>query len=197
MLARVGALLRGVAGRLVPPRDPWVRLPLRPPLHVFGPGARQDFHWYFEGDSAVPVRHMADMLEWLAGCEYTTDREAFLVSDFWQHPRTFELMRRGDCEDFALWAWRKLVELGIDACFVVGYATLGPEAGRRHAWVVFREGDTDYLFEPCQRQREHMVRALGDVRAAYFPEYGVDARRQRFTYAGHTDAKLRIRENSR
>jgi predicted transglutaminase-like cysteine proteinase len=34
-----------------------------------------------------------------------------------EHPGAFERRRRGDCEDFALWAWRKLAEVGVDAEF--------------------------------------------------------------------------------
>ncbi|MGQ0641716.1 MAG: transglutaminase-like cysteine peptidase [Gemmatimonadaceae bacterium] len=178
-----------------PPRDPWARLSMRPPVHAFGPGARQDFAWYFQGESGVDVRQLDDMLTWLGTCEYTTDHEAYQVTDFWQHPRTFELMRRGDCEDFALWAWRKLVELGFDAQFVVGYTTSGPEAGRRHAWVQFRDRDTDCLLEPCQRNIELAVRPLDAVRDAYFPEYGVDLRGNRFAFAGYAIARSRARAN--
>ena len=133
------------------------------------------------------------MLAWLGTCEYTTDHEVYQVRDFWQHPRTFELMRRGDCEDFALWAWRKLVELGYDAQFVVGYTATEGESGRRHAWVVFRKNGVDYLLEPCQRNQEYALRPLADVRDAYYPEYGVDARRQRFTFAGYIAARSRSR----
>lgn len=198
MLRRVTALVRRARDRvrvaLFPPRDPWTRLAVRPPVHAFGPGARQDFAWYFQGESAVAIRELDDMLAWLGTCEYTTDHEAYQVTDFWQHPRTFELMRRGDCEDFALWAWRKLVELGYEAHFVVGYAMTGPEAGRRHAWVQFRDGDVEYLLEPCQRSVEHAVRPLHEVRDVYYPEYGVDARRQRFAFAGYALARSRARQ---
>ncbi len=167
---------------------------MRPPVHAFGPGARQDFAWYFQGESAIPVRQLADVLEWLRQCEYTPDHDAYQVHDFWQHPRTFELMRRGDCEDFALWAWRKLVELGFEAHFVVGYAVVGPDSARRHAWVQFHDGGVEYLLEPCQRNEEHAIRPLEDVRHAYFPEYGVDARQERFAFAGYTIAKRRARQ---
>lgn len=197
MLAGIRALARRtrdrVAGAFFPPRDPWRRLAIRPPLHAFGPGARQDFGWYFQGESEVDVRQLDDVLGWLAQCEYTTDHEAYQVTDFWQHPRTFELMRRGDCEDFALWAWRKLVDLGFDAQFVVGYTIAGPEAGRRHAWVQFRDGDIEYLLEPCLKGAEHALRPLQEVRHAYCPEYGVDAQHQRFAFAGYAIARSRAR----
>src|SRR5205085_1473130 len=68
------------------------------------------FAWYFEGQSAVTVGSVDDVCEWLLECEYVHDPELFHEPDFWQHPRTFERLRKGDCEDHALWAWRKLVE---------------------------------------------------------------------------------------
>ena len=87
---------------------------------MFGDGARHGFEWVFEGASAVDVSSVDDILEWLRGCRYETDESLFVESDFWQHPRTFEQFKRGDCEDFALWAWRKLVELGLDASLIIG-----------------------------------------------------------------------------
>src|SRR5690348_3236184 len=57
-------------------------------------------------------RHCGD-LRMAADCEYV--RDPVHERDFWQHPKTFEQLRKGDCEDHALWAWRKLTELGISA----------------------------------------------------------------------------------
>jgi hypothetical protein len=87
---------------------------------MFGDGARHGFDWVFEGESTVAVASLDDILDWLAGCQYETDATLFREADYWQHPHTFEQFRRGDCEDFALWTWRKLVELDIDADLVIG-----------------------------------------------------------------------------
>ena len=43
-----------------------------------------------------------DVFAWLAECRYETDTNLFHESDYWQHPRTFEQLRCGDCEDFAI-----------------------------------------------------------------------------------------------
>jgi hypothetical protein len=74
----------------------------------------------------------------------------------------FERRRRGDCEDFALWAWRKLAEVGVDAEFCVGRVICDdrPEVDRQHAWVVFRVDEAAYLFEPAARIRSRMIRPL-------------------------------------
>src|ERR687883_159994 len=118
--------------------DPWERVEIRATLRQLGGGAAKDVSWYFEGESAVAVATLDDVQAWLAGCEYASDPDLFQERDFWQHPRTFEHMRKGDCEDFALWAWRKLVELGHDADLVVGRRVPPSRPGARHAWVVLR-----------------------------------------------------------
>ena len=170
--------------RLVPVPDPWERFDVAPRLGHFGSGARRDFGWYFEGESAVAVGSLVDVQGWLAGCAYARDPELFQEPDFWQHPRTFEHLRRGDCEDFALWAWRKLVELGYDADLVVGRCVPPAERNSRHAWIVFRRDGAEYLYEPSRGTRPEAVRLLSDVRARYLPEFGVGPDRRRFTFAG-------------
>ena len=166
--------------------DPWERLDINVPLRSYGPGAVHDFSWYFEGESSVSVATLDDILEWLLTCEYARDPDLFNEADFWQHPRTFEQIRRGDCEDHALWAWRKLVELGYDADLVAG-RTLPWVPGRNergHAWVVFRRDGETYLFETAAKTRAEMVRPLATAAAEYRPEFGVDHTRARFAYNG-------------
>jgi hypothetical protein len=60
----------------------------------------------------------------------------FGEADFWQHPSTFERLRTGDCEDFAVWAWRKLIELGYDVDLVAGgvFGTASWTAGTHGCW---------------------------------------------------------------
>ena len=76
-----------------------------------GAGAVRPFQWYLEGPSEVAPATLDELLEWLMACEYVHDSVLFQVEDYWQHPRTFEQLRKGDCEDHALWAWRKLAEI--------------------------------------------------------------------------------------
>jgi hypothetical protein len=152
---------------------------------MFGDGAHHDFDWVFEGESATLVTSLDDILEWLAGCRYETDTSLFRESDYWQHPYTFEQLKRGDCEDFALWAWRKLVELGIDADLVIGRRVPPGAENSRHAWILFRDGDDEYLFEPVIRDRAVAVRRVSTVRTEYIPEFGVSRDRRRFLFAGY------------
>lgn len=166
-------------------RDPWQRLSDEAPLAMFGEGARHGFDWVFEGESTIPVRSLDDMLDWLADCHYESDASLFRESDYWQHPHTFEQLRRGDCEDFALWAWRKLIELGIDADLVIGRRVPPTSENSRHAWILFRDGDDEFVFEPVVRDRSAAVRRVSTVRTAYIPEFGVARDRRRFVFAGY------------
>lgn len=174
--------------RALPAGDPWERLDYQVPLRHYGLGARMDFEWYFQGECAVSPTSLEAIQDWLLGCTYAHDKDLFEESDFWQHPRTFERLRAGDCEDHALWAWRQLVNLGFDAELVSGRCLpWTPRAGapdRGHVWVVFRAAGETYLFETVAKDRSRMIRPLGETLAEYRPEYGVDARRRRFAYAG-------------
>jgi len=167
-----------LAARLFGRESAWERVSITVSPGVFGPGSHHPFAEYFDGASGVPVRSIDDIVAWLQTCEYVSDQELFHERDVWQHPAAFEKLRRGDCEDFALWAWRKLAEIGIDAELVVG-RVIGdgrPELDRQHAWVVYRVGETDYLFEPAARTPSRMIRPLAEAMDEYLPHFAVDHR---------------------
>ena len=148
------------------------------PARAFGPGSCWQFPHYFEGESGVPVTSIDDIVEWLGTCEYVSDLEQFHEADVWQEPCAFERRQRGDCEDFALWAWRKLTEIGVDAEFYVGrvIGARDPAAARQHAWVVYRANGEAVLFEPAARERDRMIQPLAAVKDAYVPHFAVDRR---------------------
>ena len=158
--------------------SPWERLPMAVPPIAFGPGSRCQFPRYFEGESRVPVASIDDIVEWLGTCEYVSDAEQFHEGDVWQEPCAFERRQRGDCEDFALWAWRKLAEIGVEAEFYVGRVLCGgdPAIARQHAWIVFRADREEVLFEPAARDRQCMIRPLAAVKDAYVPHFAIDRR---------------------
>ena len=158
--------------------SPWERLPMAVPPIAFGPGSRCQFPRYFEGESRVPVASIDDIVEWLGTCEYVSDAEQFHEGDVWQEPCAFERRQRGDCEDFALWAWRKLAEIGVEAEFYVGRVLCDgdPAVARPHAWIVFRSDREEVLFEPAARDRQRMIRPLAAVKDAYLPHFAIDRR---------------------
>jgi hypothetical protein len=175
-----------VTRRFWPLDAPWQRVAFRVPVAAFGPGSRRHFGHYFEGESRVRIQSIDEIVEWLLHCQYVTDRTLFNEIDLWQHPSSFEELRRGDCEDFALWTWRKLAELGIDAEFFVGRVmnVEEPDVDRQHAWVVFCVDDAEFLFEPAARSRELMIRELTEAMPEYVPHFAVDGRLRTFAFGG-------------
>lgn len=176
--------------------DPWERVSARLPARAFGRGSLHEFRWYFEGESGVRVESLAAICEWLAACEYVDDRALFQETDFWQHPRTFEQLRRGDCEDRALWAWRKLVELGYDAELVCGEWDVTRDDAAMHAWVLYRDGGREFILEAVSRSPDRMVRALEECRAQYRPHAAVDARFRTTVFAGRAIARRERRASA-
>ena len=171
--------------RAVPIGDAWKRFPSAVPLGVYGIGARQAFTWYFQGESTVEVFSIEEIQDWLLGCEYARDPDLFQEADFWQHPCTFEELRQGDCEDFSLWAWRKLIRLGYDAEFVAGRCRMPGCAASGHTWVLLRKDGEKFVFDPVMRDREEMIRPLSAVRHEYIPEVSVDRAFRRYVYSGY------------
>ncbi|MDB4913609.1 MAG: transglutaminase family protein cysteine peptidase [Gemmatimonadetes bacterium] len=190
VITRLLGPLKRLVARTRAPADSWGRLDHAPPLAQFGPGARHEFSHYLQGTSSVTISSVAEMQEWLLGCEYQTDEALFHEEDFWQHPDTFERMRAGDCEDFALWAWRTLIALNVDVDFVVGLCTSEGRPQFRHAWIVFRDDGLEYVLEPAATHRDRMIQPLAAVRHQYLPQIGVDRHARRFTYRGSTGGLL-------
>lgn len=176
----------------VPDGDQWERLGVRAPLHNYGSGARLDFKQYLTGESIVTVSTFAEIREWLSHCYYLSDEVLFNERDFWQHPSAFEQLRAGDCEDHAIWAWRKMLELGMDADLVAGYCVTNGELDGRHAWIVYHEDGKAYVYEPALGIHESAVRSLDIAKADYIPEFGVDRYATRFTYAGYVAVQKRL-----
>lgn len=156
--------------------DPWDLAPsFTLSFGRLGAGSVRPLSWYFEGSTEVAVLSLEDVKQWLAGCQYVRDPDLFHESDYWQHPKTFEQLRRGDCEDHALWAWRRLLELGIKADFYVGQWVQHPDNSGHHAWLVVEIDAQQFLFETVDKDVSRQLRPLQEVRAEYVPHYSVGA----------------------
>lgn len=164
--------------------DPWRRLDLEPPLAAYGPGALDDFTAYLHRESRVVAETPAEIADWLLACRYADDPTLLGEADYWQHPCAFEVVRCGDCEDFALWAWRKLVESAYHAEFVVGVRRRADGVSGRHAWVTYRDPEGEFVLDGVERTMESMIRPLALVREEYEPQVGVGPDGKRFIYAG-------------
>ncbi len=185
VVARVRRLTRRSAPPAPATTDPWRATPQRVPLERFGAGARREFSWYFEGESLVRVDRIDELCAWLLECEYVRDPELFNERDFWQHPRTFEHLRKGDCEDYAVWAWRKLTEMGYDAELVSGEVVRDDGGTVSHVWVLFDADGDRFLLECTARTPGAMLRRLDEVRARYVPHWGITGRLESRGYAGY------------
>lgn len=170
--------------RFIKVDDPWERHSAAAPTSAFGSGSTHNFRWYFEGESQAPVKSIDEICDWLMECKYISDEKLFNEGDFWQHPNTFEWLRRGDCEDHALWAWRKLVELGVDAEFVSGRWSAGGKNFGGHAWVIFKKDNKDFVLETVCKTRGAMIRPLADVRTHYRPHFAVNANFETISFSG-------------
>ena len=174
--------------RSIPVDDPWKKHISKIAKHRFGSGNIHEWQWYFEGSSDVHIGSLRDICRWLKKCEYVGDKELFQEDDFWQHPVTFESIRKGDCEDHALWAWRKLTELGICAELVRGRcindSSLGDSA---HAWINFKRGKRTYVLEATAKGSSKMIFPLNTAKHHYCPEYSVDAEFTTFIYDGSVE----------
>ena len=186
LLSRLLTPFMRFGARLFRTESAWERVTMRVPASAFGPGSQRPFAEYFEGESSVRVGSIDGIVAWLQTCEYVTDLELFHKRDVWLHPGAFERLRRGDCEDFALWAWRKLAEIGIDAEFCVGRVICDdrPEIDRQHAWVVYRINGTAFLFEPAARTPSRMIRPLADAMGEYVPHFAVNHRFDTSAFVG-------------
>lgn len=117
--------------------------------------------------------------KFLFECKYVSDPEQFGEIDYWLPPEEFEKSKKGDCEDYALYAWRQLMEMGIKSRFVVG------EAGRYdsgHAWLTIQMNGRNYLFEPLMCAFKKLPR-LSMIR--YIPEISVEYNRGKISYFSH------------
>jgi len=168
--------------------DVWDRVEVDIPGKHFGQGNVHDWPWYLEGQSKVEVKSPKEIVDWLRECKYMGDSILFNEADFWQHPVTFENMRKGDCEDYALWAWRKLKELSIPAEFVMGRGGPKEAAGNRaHAWIHLDLGGQRCLMETVANSRQRMTFPLDEIRRQYCPALSVDTDFKTYRYGGLTE----------
>jgi hypothetical protein len=128
---------------------------------------------------------LTDLRRFLAKCKYVSDDEQFGKRDYWQPPEQFEQSKKGDCDDFSLWAWRQMLHLtGPTARFVVGTAG---RYGAGHAWVTFQEDGKAYLLEPLSWMFGLRLPRLSFVR--YKPEFSVAWDGKKVSYFEHEDRK--------
>ena len=133
----------------------------------------------------VACRDLDEIRAFLVTCQYVSDSDQFGVLDHWMLPQEFEQIRKGDCEDFALWAWRQLLTLGYEARFVTGSAG---RYGAGHAWLTFCAEGKTYLMEPQAAILGKSFPRLDTMR--YKPAVSVEADGVTVRFYEHTTPKL-------
>jgi hypothetical protein len=152
------------------------------PYQRFGKGSLSDFAEYLRRPSAVEIKSVRELCEWLMGCQYVHDQTQFENPDIWQHPVDFEVTRQGDCEDHALWAWRKLCDLGFEAEFVVGRLALPKGVWVDHSWIVLTDYQGEHLLETTAKRMDQFMVPLPVARQRYRPYLGIDTHLRTFAY---------------
>lgn len=154
---------------------------------VFRPDSRRHgihptfpFGVYVTRPLTVHCSTVKEIRRFLSTCSVVADKEQFGREDYWQPPDEFERTRRGDCDCWALWTWRQLMELGWNTRFVVGGHGKNPSG---HAWVTFEEGGTQYLVEPQDYNLGDRMPTLSTFR--YKPCYSVQWDGKRIHYFQH------------
>lgn len=135
---------------------------------------------YVSQPLTVQCKTMSDVRSFLLDCRYVSDQELFDKRDYWQPPDEFEKRRKGDCEDFALWSWRQLLNMGYDARFVGGSAG---RYGSGHAWVEYFQGGKCFLVEPLACRVGYTLPRLSTIR--YQPRFSVSWDGKALRYFAH------------
>ena len=92
----------------------------RPDLRRKGLRATLPLGRYLSHPLKVQCQSIRDLRKFLSTCRYVSDKEQFKRDDYWQPPEEFETTRKGDCDCFALWTWRQLMQMGYQARFTGG-----------------------------------------------------------------------------
>ena len=142
---------------------------------------------YVSQPLSVKCKTIQEVRQFLRGCEYVSDKDLFDKDDYWQPPEEFEQRKKGDCEDFALWTWRQLIDLGYDARFIGGSAG---RYGDGHAWVEYFKDGKCFLLEPLCCGVGYSIPRLSTLR--YEPRISVSWDGKTLRYFSHKKPASRI-----
>ena len=142
---------------------------------------------YVSQPLAVKCQTISEVRKFLATCEYVSDKELFGKDEYWQPPEDFEKRKKGDCEDFALWTWRQLLNLGYDARFVGGASG---RYGAGHAWVEYFQDGKCFLMEALFARIGETMPRLSTVR--YRPKWSVSWEGKTLRYFSHKNPESRL-----
>jgi hypothetical protein len=137
---------------------------------------------YLSQPLTVTFHTLEELRAFLGTCRYVSDKEQFGRGDHWQPPESFEQRRRGDCDCFAMWTWRQLLEMGYSARFVTGFVGI---RAWNHAWVTFCDDGAHYLVEPLRARAGLRMPRLTTL--SHRPWFSVSANGRDIRYFEHRD----------
>lgn len=156
-------------------------------LYSLGGNCNKDMAWYLTGDSEVHISSVKELCEWLFSCEYISWEGQDRKTLDWQHPLDFEKEKKGNCVDFSLWAWRRLIELDVKVELFAGeWIRLGKK--KQYFWVVFESDGEKYLIDTVSKDKEKMLYRLESVKNIYIPWASVDNDMECRLYGGYCAA---------
>ena len=139
---------------------------------------------YMSQPLAIKCQSIHDICQFLKGCRGVSDEDLFGKRDYWQPPEDFEKLKKGDCDDFALWTWRQFLSLGYDARVVFG--RFG-RFGTGHAWVEYFENNKCYLVEPQRRMLGESMPRLSTL--VYTPQFSAAWDGEKLSYYAHKESQ--------
>ena len=142
---------------------------------------------YVSQPLAIHCKTIEEVRQFLRICQPVSDQELFGKRDYWQPPEEFEKLRKGDCDDFAIWTWRQLLEMGYESRVVFGRSG---RYGSGHAWVTFEDHGKTFLVEP-------MLNFLGPtfprlLTLRYHPALSAKWDGKKISFYAHVDTKASI-----
>lgn len=141
---------------------------------------------YVSQPLAIHCHSIEDVRQFLMGCKYVSDKELFDKDEYWQPPEDFEERKQGDCDDFAFWTWRQMMDLGYDARVVFGQHG---RYGSGHAWVQFNQDGKCFVVEP---QRSRFGKTFPRLcTLSYHPRFSVAWNGENLTYYQHPEKSIR------
>jgi hypothetical protein len=142
---------------------------------------------YVSQPLTIECKTMHEVREFLAECKYVSDKELFGKDDYWQPPEDFEKRKKGDCEDFALWTWRQLLNMGYDARFIGGSCG---RYGEGHGWVEYFQNGKCFLVESLRCSIGETMPRLSTIR--YEPKLSVSWDGKTLKYFAHKKPESRL-----
>lgn len=159
----------------------------QPFLRRKGPHPTFPMGRYVSQPLTVKCQTIREVRQFLAGCRYVSDKKLFDKEDYWQPPEEFEQRKKGDCEDFAFWTWRQLMDMGYDVRLVFGRHG---RYGTGHAWVEYFSDDKCFLVEPLLCRVGDKFPRLNTLR--YTPKFSTSWDGKTLRYFAHKEESSRL-----